>query len=179
MPLRIPQKPVVTDLPTGAIAQSYDRRGYPAVQILESGRPWFASIWLEAGMVATSLTFDAGATGITGGTHCFFALYGSDKALLRQSDDDTAVTWAAYTEKTMSLATPYTVVSTGWHYGMVCVNAATPNYVTGNSIGSYANAWRAPVMGGAVTTSGVTGTAPSSITPYAMYSNIAPYFTVQ
>lgn len=181
MPLRTPVKLPITDLPTDAIAQSYERRSITRVVGLYSGKPSFTAIWLEVGQVITSLTYESDSVAMVSGTHCFVALYKDLSTLLGQSADDTAITWAAYTRKTKTLTAPYTVTGTGWHYGMICVNAATPNNVAAHTLGSNAanGAPRAPILGGSVTATGITGTAPSSFTLHAGYLNDAPYLTVQ
>ena len=86
-----------------------------------------AAIYLYAGDVVTNLTFTSGATAGGSLTHWFFALYDTQAtpALIAQTADQTSGAWAANTAKTLALAAPYTVPTSGWYQAAVSITAST------------------------------------------------------
>jgi hypothetical protein len=126
-----------------------------------------AAILLYAGDVVTNLTFMSGATAASVPTNWWFALYDTQAtpALIAQSADQTTTAWAADTAKTLALASPYTVLTTGIYYASVMVKATTPPTLIGASV--QADASGAVVTGQKVLarTSGssLTATAPATI----------------
>lgn len=125
------------------------------------------ALYLEAGDVVTNLTFCSATTAAGTPTNWWFALYSTaaTPALLGQTADQTSTAWAANTAKTVALATPYTVTTTGIHYAAIMVKATTPPTLLGASLN--ANASGAVVTGQKVlaNTSGssLTDTAPATI----------------
>lgn len=124
-------------------------------------------IYLEAGDVVTNLTFCSATTAAGTPTNWWFALYSSDATpvLRAQTADQTSTAWAADTAKTLALASPYTITTTGIHYAAVMVKAATPPTLLGASLN--VNASGAVVAGQKVLalTSGsaLTATAPATL----------------
>jgi hypothetical protein len=131
------------------------------------------ALYLEAGDVVASLTFCSATTAAGTPTNWWFALYSTaaTPALLGQTADQTSTAWAANTVKTVALATPYTVPTSGVYYAAVMVKATTPPTLLGASLN--VNASSAVVTGQKVLayTSGsaLTDTAPATIaTPTAV-----------
>jgi hypothetical protein len=124
-------------------------------------------IYLEAGDVITNLTFCSATTAAGTPTNWWFALYSSDATpvLRAQTADQTSTAWAANTAKTVALATPYTILTTGIHYAAVMVKATTVPTLLGASLN--VNASGAVVTGQKVLalTSGasLTDTAPGTL----------------
>jgi hypothetical protein len=125
------------------------------------------ALYLEAGDVVTSLTFCSATTAAGTPTNWWFALYSSaaTPALLAQSADQASAAWAANTPKTLALAAPYTVPTTGIYYAAVMVKATTPPTLLGATLN--VNAAGAVIAGQKVlaNTSGssLTDTAPATI----------------
>jgi len=125
------------------------------------------ALYLEAGDVVTNLTFCSATTAASVPTNWWFALYSTaaTPALLAQTADQTTTAWAANTVKTVALAAPYTVPTTGVYYAAIMVKATTPPTLLGASLN--ANAAAAVVTGQKVlaNTSGtsLTDTAPATI----------------
>lgn len=125
------------------------------------------ALYLEAGDVVTNLTFCSATTAAGTPTNWWFALYSTaaTPALLGQTADQTSTAWAANTAKTVALATPYTVTTTGVYYAAVMVKATTVPTLLGASLNATAAA--AVVTGQKVlaNTSGasLTDTAPATI----------------
>lgn len=125
------------------------------------------AIPLFAGDTVTNLTFISGATAAGTPTNWWFALYSSaaTPALLGQSADQTSTAWAANTVKTLALATPVPITTTGIYYAAVMVKATTVPTLVGATLN--ANAAAAVLTGQKVLaqTSGttLTTTAPATI----------------
>lgn len=125
------------------------------------------ALYLEAGDVVTSLTFCSATTAAGTPTNWWYALYSSEATptLRGQTADQTNTAWAANTPKTLALASPYTILTTGIHYAAVMVKATTVPTLLGATVN--ANAAGAVVTGQKVlaNTSGasLTDTAPATI----------------
>ncbi len=125
------------------------------------------ALYLEAGEVVTNLTFCSATTAAGTPTNWWFALYSTaaTPALLGQTADQTNTAWTANTAKTVALAAPYTVPTSGVYYAAVMVKATTPPTLLGASLN--ANASAAVVTGQKILalTSGssLTDTAPATI----------------
>lgn len=126
------------------------------------------AIYLTAGDVVTNLTFMSATTAASVPTNWWFALYSTaaTPALLAQTADQTTGAWAANTPKTVALASPYTVLTTGVYYASVMVKATTPPTLAGVTVLNAAN------LGALVTSqkvvamtsgSSLTDTAPATI----------------
>lgn len=122
---------------------------------------------LRAGDVVTSLTFVSATTAAGTPTNWWFALYSTaaTPALLAQTADQLTAAWAANTAKTVALATPYTVPTTGVYYAAIMVKATTPPTLAGATV--HVSASGAVVTGQKVlaVTSGssLTDTAPATL----------------
>lgn len=134
---------------------------------LSTGVMTSTAVLLYAGDVVTNLTFISGATAAGTPTHWWFALYdtASTPNLLGQSADQTSGAWAANTAKTLALASPYTVTTTGIYEAAVNVTATTPPTLVGASVQTGAAGAVVSGMRILAQTSGssLTTTAPSTI----------------
>ena len=124
-------------LPVGAanapFAQTFDRRLVSDVAFQPtSGQLTITAIFLPAGRVVDGITFVSAATGETGGTHLWYALYKGDKAwnpstftLMAQSTDDTgATTFGTNTALRKALTAAQSCPYTGLYYlGFMCANS--------------------------------------------------------
>jgi hypothetical protein len=153
-----------------------------------SGTMQMVAVPLYSGDVVTNLSFISGSTALTMGTnvdgHLWFALYDGSGNLLGQSaDQGGSATWVANAMKTLPLASPYTVTTTGVYYAAVMVNFGTggtpvvPAYrgLSGNTTlwSSFPTGASGKTMAG-TNGSALTTTAPTGpITPTV--SAVAPY----
>lgn len=122
---------------------------------------------LKAGDVVTNISFMSGATAAGTPTNWWFALYSTaaTPALLGQTADQLTAAWAASTVKTVALATPVTITTSGWYYAAVMVKATTVPTLVGATL---AVAAAAGAMAGSkvlarTSGSGLTTTAPATI----------------
>lgn len=156
--------------PTGVTFQNSPRNmstSVATVGALTSGQLRLQAIWLPSGFTVTSLSFCAGTTALangSSGSHFWFALFNSSRALLRQTNDDTAATFAASTLKTINLSSTFPTTYSGIHYlGIMCVagSGGSPVLPTlaGWSTGVTTLINLAPIVGGSSTGS-LTTTAP-------------------
>jgi hypothetical protein len=134
-------------------------------------------IYLAAGDVVTNLSFCSGATAAGTPTNWWFALYStaSTPALLAQTADQTSTAWAAFTVKTVALATAQTITTSGIYWAAIHVKATTVPTLLG------CIAVRPIVTGerNLAQTSGssLAATAPSTIATPTV-ANFAPYVVV-
>lgn len=159
---------IPTDLPTGAVAETFERRQQLTASAGTSGRLVLSAIYLRAGQPVASATFFSGTTALATGTHGWAALLDPNRNLLGQSADDTSVAWAANTEKTFTLTAPVAAAVSGWHYvGYLLVASTMPTVWCLSNNGATS---KPPAMGGWSTT-GLTDTAPAT----AAAPSAAPY----
>lgn len=166
---------VVTDLPTVAIAQTFERRNGMGSQAPTSGRLTLSAIWLPAGKTVTSITFASSSTALAGGTHGWAALFTPSRGLMAQSTDDTGITWSTNINKTFTLTAPQVTTVAGWHYvGLMLTGSTMPTLASLVVIQNAAGL--TPAVGG-LSDTGLTGTAPATATaptgfvvPYAYVS---------
>lgn len=122
---------------------------------------------LQAGDLITNITVKSGATAAGTPTNYWFALYSSaaTPALLSQTADQTSTAWAANTVKTLALATPQRITTTGVYYVGLMVKATTPPSLIGKTVGIAGAA--AAILSSAVLSqtsgSALTDTAPATI----------------
>lgn len=152
-------------LPTGALAESIPRGVHNVnATFLTSGRLTLGAIALRAGMTVSSISVAAGTQGAATSTHCWFALYSSARAKLGVTSDDTAASpWNASTIKTLSLASPVSITSSGLYYvGVVVVATTTPTLRSGATTTGIAGL--TPVLAGHTTDTTLTdpASAPST-----------------
>lgn len=150
--------PPVSDLPDGALAQTFPRWTTGTSLTLTAQRLVMGRIYLPPGLI-TSITFITGSTALAGGAHGWAALFDASRGLLGQSADDTAITWAANTAKTFTLNSPI-AVQAGHYYVGLMVDASTPPSVLATLPGLRAGLLDPP-LGGLSTTS-LTTTAPAT-----------------
>lgn len=84
-------------------------------------------IKLAAGDVITNISFCSGTTAAGTPTNWWFALYSNaaTPALLAQTADQTSTAWAAFTVKTVALATAQTITQSGIYWAAIHVKATT------------------------------------------------------
>lgn len=131
-------------------------------------------VFLAAGDVITNISFRSGATAAGTPTNWWFALYDTSatSALLAQTADQLTAAWAAFTTKTLALATAQTITKSGVYWAAIHVKATTVPTLLG-SIAA------APIVTGErnlAQTSGssLTTTAPATIATPAV-AQFAPY----
>lgn len=159
--------------PAAAIAESFPRvAGANNTVALTSGRMHLVAVPLMAGQVVTSLTFVSSGAAVTP-THWWFALYTPALALCAQTADQLTAAWTSATAKTVALAAPFTVPTSGLYYAAVMSAAATPpTLLAGNTIGSPVLTMP-PVLTG-TSTSSLAGTAPGTAAALTAAQN-SPY----
>lgn len=168
--------PVIpTDLPVGAIAQTFERRNGFQSLAGTSGVELLSAIWLPAGRTITSVTFASSSTAMVSGTNGWATLRDPSRNLMAQSANDTGITWATNVNKTFTLTAPQVTTVTGWHYvGVMCTASTMPTLAAilvisnvaqiGQSVGGSSGA-------GLTTTAPGTAAAPTGFTiPYAYVS---------
>lgn len=103
---------------------------------LATGVMTSVALYLEAGDLVTSLTFVSATSAAGTPTAYWFALYSSatTPALLAQTADQATAAWAANTVKTLALATPQKIASTGIYYASCMVTATTPPTLAGGTV---------------------------------------------
>ncbi len=123
-------------------------------------------LYLRAGETVTSLTFVSATTAANTPTNWWYALYDPEGDLLGQTADQTNTAWAANTAKTVALATPVVVSTTGWHRAACMVKATTPPTLAGVTLHNAVES--AAIITGelplaATSGSALTDTAPATI----------------
>ncbi len=143
------------------------------------------AVYLTKGTLVTKLAFMSGTTAAAGPpAHAWAALYDTSAtpALIGQSTDSTTLTWAARTLNAFTLATPYTVPTTGVYYASLMVTttaptlqttAATSNLLINTGANFGTGAYDRCVTSG----SSLTSTAPSTIATTTVATTI-PYIAV-
>lgn len=166
-------------LPTGAIAQTYERRYGTGNLALTSGTMYLAAgLVLPANRAVSTITVVTGTQALATGTHQWFALYSKALALLGVTADDTSTAWAASSPKTLTLASPYTPTVDTEVYVGVLVTATTMPFLVRDG-GSGTPATLAPVMGGTSSTGLTTpATAPATAaalsgSAYSIYAYVS------
>lgn len=168
-------------IPTALSFQNQDRATSTQTNssAVSSGTMRMAAIWLPSGTTVTSIGWLSGATALnTAGTgpHFWVALYNSSLALLRQSTDDTAATWAANTLKLTALSSAYVTTYAGTHYlalNVVSGSTGTQPTLTAMNSSTAILSGLSPIVHG-VSSTGLGATAPdpagaitaSASTPY-------------
>jgi hypothetical protein len=117
---------------TGAIGETFSRLGTGVGGNVGciSGRVAATSIVLYAGQTITNITFMTSVAIVTP-TNQWFCLYNSSLGKVAVTSDDTTTAWAANTEKTLTLSSPYSVSADGLFYLGCMVAAATPPTLMG------------------------------------------------
>lgn len=147
---------------TGAKAESIPRILVGVnIAAVTSGTMVMQAIWLPAGMVINNLITHSGTTASATQTNRWMALYDQNRALLRQSTDQTTTVLAANTLYTAPI-TAYTTTYSGIYYIGIMTAATTANSLIGvTAAGNAAIRGQAPILTGTSTT-GLTTTAPAT-----------------
>lgn len=109
---------------TGALGETLPRRHAAGAVVLTTANAAYSAIYLTAGTVVANITFVSSTTAADTPTHQLFGLYSSALVKLGSSADATTAAWAASSEKTLALTTPYTVTADGVFY-LACAVVAT------------------------------------------------------
>lgn len=158
---------------TGAKAETFSRAGADPAGTLTivSGTLYLMAIPLIVGTVVTTISFRSRNTALAVGVNQWFSLWDSARAKLGVTNDDTSTAWGTNTTKTLTLTSPYTVLSTGLYYVGLVVVAATPPTLA--SVG-YSNI-SAPILSGSSNT-GLTDPASAPATADALSASSAQPF---
>lgn len=168
---------------TGTLAETMPRQTCPEVNTTAptaSGALFLQAIYLQAGQLVSNITMSTATTAAGTPTHYWFALYsgGTSPALLASSADQTSTAWAATTVKTLAMATPYRVPTSGLYYigiAMVATTVCTLKGGTARTGGQLAST--APTLSGASTT-GITTALPNPAASITANSTASIYAAV-
>lgn len=122
-------------MPTGAIADTFDRTAILASQTPVSGTLHMTAIELRAGQIVSNFSARIGGTGLATGTNQWIGLYDSGGVQLAVTADQALATITALTGITWPVATiasgaasSYTVPTTGLYYvGMMLKGGTMPS----------------------------------------------------
>jgi hypothetical protein len=131
-------------------------------------------ILLAAGDVVTNLSWRSGATAAGTPTNYWTALYdtAATSALIGQSADQLTAAWAAFTTKTLALATAYTVPKTGIYWAALMVKATTvPSLLGSVAVAPIVTGERnlAVTSGAALTTTATATLASPTVAQFSPY----------
>ncbi len=164
-------------LPASALAQTFDRASGAIIAQTApaSATQQFNAIYLTKGQIISTITFVNGAT--AGGTllNQWFSLYSSARVLLGVTNDDTSTAWGANAAKTLTLATPYIVPSSGLYYVGCMVKATTvPTLLGHTNVAAAITNGIAPILAGTdATNSALTDPASAPATAAALTAGIS------
>jgi hypothetical protein len=156
---------------TGTKAESIPRTiAGVSISAVTSGTMIMQAIWLPAGMVINNLITMSGTTASATQTNRWLALYDQNRALLRQSADQTTTALAASTLYT-ALITAYTTTYAGIYYIALLTAASTVNtWIGATAAGNLAIRQQVPILTGTSTTS-LTTTAPATAAAISATAN--------
>lgn len=148
---------------SGTLAETMPRQTCPEVNTTAgaSGTLFLQAIYLKAGTLISNITAWSATTAAATTSNLFFALYDKNLALLAQSANQGAYTWAANSAKTLAMTTAYRVTTSGLYYIGVMQAATTIATLKGGTAktgGQLAAA--TPVLHGTSTT-GLTTAMPN------------------
>lgn len=155
-------------LPSGKCAHNMDSRLAVNAVTMTSGQMRLSAIPLRAGLTIHTIAAGSSAAGAGAITHHWHALYDPNGNLLCQTIDDTTdTTWAATTERPLAVSgSPYVTTANGRYFvGTLLAGAGLPTLA-----GIAANVGlvgRSPYLGNSNAGTGLTTTAPSTVTPDA------------
>lgn len=161
--------------PSGAIAESFPRAyGAPnaGAAILTSGTLHLTAVYLYPGDLVSNLSYWSGATALGTPTSYWFALFDPQLNLVAISASGQSGAWAANTQKTLAMVTPWAASVPDWHYAGICVNASqvptiecviqeniasAPPHMAGNSTACGGDTSTAPLTAQALTVTSPAG----------------------
>lgn len=144
---------------TNALAETMPRTNSLAnCPALTASKITLTGIYLLKDTVVTNVTFMTGGTAGATLTHIWYSLWDSSLNQLKLTADDTSASWATYTEKTLALATTYTVTADALFYLGVTVTGTTQPALLGMSMNA-AITTLAPAIGNVSNTTYTTGPA--------------------
>jgi hypothetical protein len=164
--------------PTASLGQTLPRNT-PLANIassLTTARATYVGIYVQAGQTVTTITFYSATTALGTGTNQFFSLYNAAFGKLAVTNDDTSTAWAANSAKTLTLASPYVVPTSGWYYFGCNVVATTVPTLAGISTLAAINAL-APRVSFVDSTSVISNPASAPATAIPADTTVIPYAT--
>ena len=155
--------------PTAALAHSIPRSSnMGSLSPLTSGRETLQLIWLEAGTLVSNITWVSWTQAAVTPTNQWFSLRSAARALLGITADATTAAWGASTAKTLALASPYTVPTTGHYYVGLMVAAGTVPSIIGSGGSGVISALPPITCGSDATNTGLTTPASAPATSAAL-----------
>lgn len=151
--------------PAGTLAETMPRMQGTTTNTTAgaTGTLFMQAIYLTAGQLVSNITIYSATTAAATTTNLFFALYSgaTSPALLAQSTNQGAYTWAANTIKTLAMTTPYRVPTSGVYYiGLLQVATTIATIAGGAAQLNAVSGTTAPILHGTSTT-GLTTTLPN------------------
>ena len=140
---------------SGSLAETIPRNITPSVNTaaLTSGTLFMQAIYLKAGTIVSNISFCSATTAGATLTNQLFGLFDGNRNLLASTNNDGATAWAANTIKTLNIAAPYTIQTTGLYYLGIMVAATTvPTLAGGAALTNAALHGTAPILHGNSTT---------------------------
>lgn len=156
--------------PTAVLAETLGRNTGCNTNLgsLSTGRQSFQLIWLDAGVVVTSIMFSSWTTAGAAMTNQWFSLYSLALAKLAVTADDGATAWGAFATKTLTIASPYTVPTSGFYYAGINVTGTTVPSLAGAGGPTGYNALTPISHGLDATNTGLTNPASAPATAAAL-----------
>ena len=162
--------------PTAVVAETIPRIGAQSTNEtpLSTGRMTLQLIYLDAGILVSNITFSSWTTALAAGTNQWFALYSLALGKLAVTADDTSTAWGAFSTKTLAVASPYTVPTSGYYYVGIMVAAGTVPSLAGVTCATGVNTLVPMLQGHDATNTGLTTPATAPVTAAALTSSSAP-----
>lgn len=172
-----------TLLPTGAIAQAYDRYAVPGTNTagnLTSGTLLMLAVALPKGVLVSSVSFLSGTTAGVALTNQWAVLTDSSRVVLAVSPDGTSAAWGSGTTKTFSFGTPFTTTYSGLHYIGINVTAGTVPNLLGSVTPAFVNGVEAlvPIVCATANTGLTSPLSLAATTAALTATRFKPYFYV-
>ncbi len=142
-----------------------------------TGILWLQAIWLPAGVTISNIILWSATTAAGTPTHSMAGLYDNARNLLATSADQTTTAWAANSQATYAMTTPYKTKYAGLYYigfFMTATTIITMKGTTARTANQLAGA--APILAGASTTGLTTALPNPAASPTA--SNASMYAAV-
>lgn len=160
---------------TGALGETMNRRLAGSAITITTANAVYSAIYLTAGTVVTNITFVSGSTAAGTPTHQLFGLYDSGLNKLASTADATSAAWAANSEKTLALTSPYTVTADGIYYLACAVVATTPPTLCGQPQATVALNALAPAVAVTDSSNTISTSLPATATASAGFPAVYGY----
>jgi len=142
-----------------SVSESISRASatFADLTVATTGQLYYVQLPLLVGHLVSNLTFRSGETAANTPTHYWACLLDSTRAIQAISADKTNTAWAADTDVTFAMGTPFRVATAGpWYAGLMM---AATGVVTLDGVVDYDadNATDPPILCGVGTPTSVTG----------------------